>query len=97
MSKNTVITSGFGALTPRALADADHTVYPGMRDVTGTHAHAAQLDEYPSSRLASLRYPTPVPTRAGSFARSSASSACPRANGHSACTSTLGTTQKRRL
>ena len=46
MSENIVITSGFGALIPRALADADHTVYPGVRDVTGTHAHAAQLDEY---------------------------------------------------
>ena len=43
MPKNSVITgasSGFGALTARALADAGHTVYAGMRDVSGTDAPA---------------------------------------------------------
>jgi hypothetical protein len=41
MSKTIVITgasSGFGALTARRLADADHTVYAGMRDTTGRNA-----------------------------------------------------------
>ena len=59
MPKNIVITgasSGFGALTARALADAGHTVYAGMRDVSGTDAHAvAELDEYARSHAASLR------------------------------------------
>jgi NAD(P)-dependent dehydrogenase (short-subunit alcohol dehydrogenase family) len=34
-------SSGFGALTARALADAGHTVYAGMRDVAGRNAPAA--------------------------------------------------------
>lgn len=34
-------SSGFGALTARALADAGHTVYAGMRDVAGRNATAA--------------------------------------------------------
>jgi NAD(P)-dependent dehydrogenase (short-subunit alcohol dehydrogenase family) len=41
MSKTIVITgasSGFGALTARRLADADHTVYAGMRDTAGRNA-----------------------------------------------------------
>ena len=41
MSKTIVITgasSGFGAMTARALADAGHTVYAGMRDTTGRNA-----------------------------------------------------------
>ena len=41
MSKTIVITgasSGFGALTARRLADADHTVYAGMRDTMGRNA-----------------------------------------------------------
>jgi NAD(P)-dependent dehydrogenase (short-subunit alcohol dehydrogenase family) len=41
MSKTIIITgasSGFGALTARALADAGHTVYAGMRDVAGRNA-----------------------------------------------------------
>ena len=45
MTKNIVITgasSGFGAMTARALANAGHTVYAGMRDVTGHNARAAQ-------------------------------------------------------
>jgi NAD(P)-dependent dehydrogenase (short-subunit alcohol dehydrogenase family) len=44
MSKTIVITgasSGFGALTARALADAGHTVYAGMRDIAGRNAQAA--------------------------------------------------------
>jgi NAD(P)-dependent dehydrogenase (short-subunit alcohol dehydrogenase family) len=56
--KNIVITgasSGFGALTARALADAGHTVYAGMRDVTGTDAHAvADLNEYARAHAANL-------------------------------------------
>jgi NAD(P)-dependent dehydrogenase (short-subunit alcohol dehydrogenase family) len=35
-------SSGFGALTARMLADAGHTVYAGMRDVTGRNAEAAE-------------------------------------------------------
>lgn len=34
-------SSGFGALTVRALAAAGHTVYAGMRDVTGRNQQAA--------------------------------------------------------
>ena len=44
MGKAIIITgasSGFGALTARALADDGHTVYAGMRDVTGDNASAA--------------------------------------------------------
>jgi NAD(P)-dependent dehydrogenase (short-subunit alcohol dehydrogenase family) len=46
MGKTIVISgasSGFGALTARALADAGHTVYAGMRDIGGRNA--AQADE----------------------------------------------------
>jgi NAD(P)-dependent dehydrogenase (short-subunit alcohol dehydrogenase family) len=45
MSKTILISgasSGFGALTARALADAGHTVYAGMRDVAGRNAAKAQ-------------------------------------------------------
>jgi NAD(P)-dependent dehydrogenase (short-subunit alcohol dehydrogenase family) len=41
MSKTVIITgasSGFGALTARALGDAGHTVYTGMRDSAGRNA-----------------------------------------------------------
>jgi NAD(P)-dependent dehydrogenase (short-subunit alcohol dehydrogenase family) len=59
MNKNIVITgasSGFGAMTARALADAGHTVYAGMRDTTGHNATAvAELDEYATTHSASLR------------------------------------------
>jgi NAD(P)-dependent dehydrogenase (short-subunit alcohol dehydrogenase family) len=44
MSKNILITgasSGFGALTARALADAGHTTFASMRDVAGRNAKAA--------------------------------------------------------
>ena len=34
-------SSGFGALTVRALADAKHVVYAGMRDIGGRNAEAA--------------------------------------------------------
>jgi NAD(P)-dependent dehydrogenase (short-subunit alcohol dehydrogenase family) len=45
MSHVIVITgasSGFGALTARALADAGHTVYAGMRETTGRNAPQVQ-------------------------------------------------------
>jgi NAD(P)-dependent dehydrogenase (short-subunit alcohol dehydrogenase family) len=45
MSKTIVITgasSGFGALSARALADAGHTVYAGMRDSAGRNAPQVQ-------------------------------------------------------
>ena len=35
-------SSGFGALTVRALADAKHIVYAGMRDIGGRNAQAAE-------------------------------------------------------
>jgi NAD(P)-dependent dehydrogenase (short-subunit alcohol dehydrogenase family) len=35
-------SSGFGAMTVRALADAGHRVYAGMRDTAGRNARAAQ-------------------------------------------------------
>jgi NAD(P)-dependent dehydrogenase (short-subunit alcohol dehydrogenase family) len=44
MAKTIVITgasSGFGAMSARALADAGHTVYAGMRDVAARNARAA--------------------------------------------------------
>lgn len=44
MPKTIVITgasSGFGALSARALAGAGHTVYAGMRDIAGRNAAAA--------------------------------------------------------
>src|ERR687892_897073 len=44
MSKITVVTgasSGFGAMTVRALADAGHVVYAGIRDMSGRNKEAA--------------------------------------------------------
>ena len=44
MSKIVIVTgasSGFGAMTVRALADAGHTVYAGMRDTPGRNADKA--------------------------------------------------------
>jgi NAD(P)-dependent dehydrogenase (short-subunit alcohol dehydrogenase family) len=35
-------SSGFGAMTVRALADAKHVVYGGMRDIGGRNAQAAE-------------------------------------------------------
>ena len=53
MSKTIVITgasSGFGAMSARALADAGHTVYAGMRETTGRNAPAAGDAETYSSQ-----------------------------------------------
>lgn len=44
MSKTIIISaasSGFGALSARALANAGHTVYAGMHDITGHNAEQA--------------------------------------------------------
>jgi NAD(P)-dependent dehydrogenase (short-subunit alcohol dehydrogenase family) len=59
MSKIILISgasSGFGALTARLLADAGHTVYAGMRDVTGRNAEAAKAAaEYSAEHGVDLR------------------------------------------
>lgn len=59
MSNIVVITgasSGFGALTARALADTGHTVYAGMRDTTGRNAPQAQsAADYSSQHSVDLR------------------------------------------
>jgi NAD(P)-dependent dehydrogenase (short-subunit alcohol dehydrogenase family) len=59
MSKIVLISgasSGFGALTARALADAGHTVYAGMRDVTGHNAGAAaEAKQYSTEHGVDLR------------------------------------------
>jgi NAD(P)-dependent dehydrogenase (short-subunit alcohol dehydrogenase family) len=52
MGKIVVISgasSGFGAMAARALADAGHTVYAGMRDIAGRNSGpAAQAADYSS-------------------------------------------------
>jgi NAD(P)-dependent dehydrogenase (short-subunit alcohol dehydrogenase family) len=49
-------SSGFGAMTVRALADAKHVVYAGMRDVTGSDAAAANLARaYAADHTVTLR------------------------------------------
>lgn len=49
-------SSGFGALTARALADAKHVVYAGMRDVAGRNADAlAAARGYADRRGVDLR------------------------------------------
>jgi NAD(P)-dependent dehydrogenase (short-subunit alcohol dehydrogenase family) len=57
--KITIVTgasSGFGAMTVRALADAGHTVYAGMRDMTGRNTAAANdASAYAKSRGVDLR------------------------------------------
>lgn len=59
MSKVVVISgasSGFGAMTARALADASHTVYAGMRDIEGRNgAAAAEAVQYASDHGSDLR------------------------------------------
>jgi NAD(P)-dependent dehydrogenase (short-subunit alcohol dehydrogenase family) len=58
MSKNIVITgasSGFGAMTARALADAGHTVYAGMRHPESSNAAAVEdLDAYAKEQSVNL-------------------------------------------
>ncbi|MGW1610492.1 SDR family oxidoreductase [Streptomyces sp. NPDC002285] len=49
-------SSGFGALTARALADAGHTVYAGMRQTTGRNAPAvADAQTYAEQHGVALR------------------------------------------
>ncbi|MFE5887307.1 SDR family oxidoreductase [Streptomyces sp. NPDC056468] len=49
-------SSGFGALTARALADAGHTVYAGMRQTTGRNAPAvADAQTYADQHGVALR------------------------------------------
>ena len=49
-------SSGFGAMTVRALADAGHDVYAGMRDIAGRNAKAAQeAADYASEQSVDLR------------------------------------------
>ncbi|RKR85993.1 NADP-dependent 3-hydroxy acid dehydrogenase YdfG [Micromonospora pisi] len=59
MNKIVVISgasSGFGALTARALADAGHTVYAGIRDRTGRNAEAvAAAGRYTTEHGVDLR------------------------------------------
>src|SRR5688572_16642201 len=59
MSKTIVITgasSGFGALSARALADAGHTVYAGMRETAGRNAPAVTAaKEYGAQKDVDLR------------------------------------------
>jgi NAD(P)-dependent dehydrogenase (short-subunit alcohol dehydrogenase family) len=59
MSKTIVITgasSGFGALSARALADAGHTVYAGMRETAGRNAPAVTAaKDYAAEKDVDLR------------------------------------------
>jgi NAD(P)-dependent dehydrogenase (short-subunit alcohol dehydrogenase family) len=59
MNKTILISgasSGFGALTARALADAGHTVYAGMRDVAGRNAtKAEEAKQYSNEHKVDLR------------------------------------------
>ncbi|MET0450988.1 MAG: SDR family NAD(P)-dependent oxidoreductase [Mycobacterium sp.] len=59
MSKIIVISgasSGFGALSARALSNAGHTVYAGMRDITGRNAEqASSAAEYAAEHRVDLR------------------------------------------
>ena len=57
--KITIVTgasSGFGAMTVRALADAGHIVYAGMRDITGRNTTAARdASDYAETHTVELR------------------------------------------
>jgi NAD(P)-dependent dehydrogenase (short-subunit alcohol dehydrogenase family) len=59
VSKTIVITgasSGFGALSARALADAGHTVYAGMRESAGRNApQVAAAKQYATEHDVDLR------------------------------------------
>jgi NAD(P)-dependent dehydrogenase (short-subunit alcohol dehydrogenase family) len=59
MTKTVVITgasSGFGALSARALADAGHVVYAGMRDIDAHNAtQAAEAKQYAAGHDVDLR------------------------------------------
>lgn len=60
MSKKTILisgaSSGFGALTAHALADAGHTVYAGMRGLNGHNAPAAaEAKQYSEQHNVDLR------------------------------------------
>ena len=49
-------SSGFGAMTVRALADAKHVVYAGMRDIGGRNAQAAEaVRRYAAEHSVTLR------------------------------------------
>jgi NAD(P)-dependent dehydrogenase (short-subunit alcohol dehydrogenase family) len=48
-------SSGFGAMTVRALADAKHIVYAGMRDIGGRNAQAAAAARYADEHSVALR------------------------------------------
>ena len=49
-------SSGFGALTARALADAGHTIYAGMRETAGRNApQVAKAAEYAAEHKVDLR------------------------------------------
>jgi NAD(P)-dependent dehydrogenase (short-subunit alcohol dehydrogenase family) len=49
-------SSGFGALTARALAHAGHAVYAGMRETTGRNARqVAEVEQYASAHEVDLR------------------------------------------
>ena len=49
-------SSGFGAMTVRALADAKHVVHAGMRDIGGRNAQAAEaVRRYAAEHSVTLR------------------------------------------
>ena len=62
MKKVIVITgasSGFGALTARALAKAGHIVYASMRDTTGRNASQAEAARQFSQENHVVKAPAP--------------------------------------